>query len=197
MAVGDVNGDGIPDLIIGAYTAAPGGITNAGSVFVVFGTKNGFPDPLPLSSLNGSNGFRIDGVTTGLNAGLSVAAGDINHDGYADIIIGAPDYIPGGGSPGYVYVVYGAVTWSRASYTLDNNGTTGLINGTLGFRLDGASGSDLTGSGGYRRYQQRHLFRHHHRGLPCRGSLCRIRCGKFRDTRHDTNEERRFTLVAY
>jgi DNA-binding beta-propeller fold protein YncE len=53
-AIGDVNGDGINDLIISAsyasYTAS-----QSGSVYVVFGTASGFPDPLPLSSLNGTN----------------------------------------------------------------------------------------------------------------------------------------------
>ena len=55
VATGDVNGDGIPDLIIGA----PGANTSSGAVYVVFGTRTGFPDPLPLSSLNGTNGPRL------------------------------------------------------------------------------------------------------------------------------------------
>ena len=51
MALGDVNGDNIPDLVIGAYGAFAG--------YVVFGTKIGFPDPLPLSSLDGTNGSKL------------------------------------------------------------------------------------------------------------------------------------------
>ena len=56
LVFGDVNGDGIPDLIIGAV----GGSDN-GYVYVVFGTKNGFPDPLYLNTINGTNGFVITG----------------------------------------------------------------------------------------------------------------------------------------
>lgn len=41
---GDVNGDGIDDLIIGAYLADPGGISRAGSSYVVFGDDTIFKD---------------------------------------------------------------------------------------------------------------------------------------------------------
>ncbi len=136
LAVGDVNGDGIPDLIIGA----PGRNSNAGVVYVVFGTKAGFPDPLPLSTLNGSNGFELDGVTSGDLVGTSLAVGDINHDGTSDIIIGAPGR---NGSAGSAYVIYGGTTrkdgtaWSSCPCTLSGTFT----NGTNGFRLDGQIGS--------------------------------------------------------
>ena len=53
-SAGDINGDGIDDLIIGAYGAAP-----AGESYVVFGRAGGFGDTLELSALDGSNGFVI------------------------------------------------------------------------------------------------------------------------------------------
>jgi hypothetical protein len=49
-----------------------------------------FPAVIPLSSLDGSNGFQINGETTGDESGFSVSTGDVNADGFADIIIGAP-----------------------------------------------------------------------------------------------------------
>src|SRR5260221_399893 len=86
-SAGDINGDGLSDLIIGAYAADPGGRTNAGSSFVVFGTRSGFGSVLELSALNGINGFRINGVSADDLSGVSLAsAGDINGDGLSDLI---------------------------------------------------------------------------------------------------------------
>ena len=65
-----------------------------------------FPAEVELSSLNGSNGFRINGERQLTYAGSSVsAAGDINGDGIDDLIIGAPDYE--GGENGFSYLVFG------------------------------------------------------------------------------------------
>ena len=52
-----------------------------------------FPAVIPLASLNGQNGFKLDGETSGDTSGYSVStAGDINGDGYDDLIIGAAAY---------------------------------------------------------------------------------------------------------
>src|SRR5207248_2210735 len=73
---GDVNGDGIGDLIIGAY----GANNFAGASYVVFGAKNiGSQGTLSLARLNGVNGFTITGVHEGDASGWSVnSAGDVN-----------------------------------------------------------------------------------------------------------------------
>ncbi len=111
-AAGDINGDGVDDLLIGA-SLADTPIPDAGRSYVVFGRiGGGFPHPLSLSSLNGSNGFRLDGIDAHDFSGRSVsAAGDINGDGVADLVIGAP----GGGAngkpdSGSSYVVFGRNT---------------------------------------------------------------------------------------
>src|SRR5262245_10051365 len=57
-SAGDMNGDGIDDFLIGDGPTATKDSTQSSS-YVVFGTKNGFPASLPLTSLNGANGFEI------------------------------------------------------------------------------------------------------------------------------------------
>ena len=83
-------------MIVGAPSAVP-----AGESYVVFGRASGFGASLDLATLDGTNGFRLDGIDAGDGSGASVAgAGDVNGDGFADLIIGAPGADPGG--------VYGA-----------------------------------------------------------------------------------------
>ncbi len=80
-AAGDINVDGIDDLIIGAPLADPNG-DGSGASYVVFGSDQDWASSLNLSGLNGTNGFVINGVIAGDNSGSSVsAAGDINGDG--------------------------------------------------------------------------------------------------------------------
>ncbi len=81
-SAGDVNGDGVDDLLIGAYGGDPGGDISAGETYVVFGKASGFAASLDLSTLDGSNGFRLDGIDVFDESGSSVAsAGDVNGDG--------------------------------------------------------------------------------------------------------------------
>lgn len=153
VVVGDFNGDGIPDLAISGPLSGGGGTKECfGSVFVVFGVKNAqntgsIPDPLPLSSLNGSNGFRIDGVTYCDQVASSLAVGDVNGDGIADLIIGAYGATVSGisPSPGSAFVVFGGKGTWPASFSLSAlNGNTG-VNGTGGFRMNGVNPYDAAG----------------------------------------------------
>jgi hypothetical protein len=140
-AAGDINGDGIDDLIIGAPRASPDGNFDAGSTYVVFGrdvsTLGDFPVPMNLSSLNGTTGFRLDGVATGDSSGFSVsAAGDINGDGIDDLIIGAPHADPDDNDlAGSSYVVFGRDVSAVGDFPASVNLFT--LNGSTGFRIDG------------------------------------------------------------
>ena len=108
-AAGDVNGDGIDDIIIGAFSANPNGNSDAGESYVVFGSDTGFGAALELSALNGTNGFVINGIDVLDSSGTSVsAAGGVNGDGIDDIIIGADLADPDGNSlAGESSVVFG------------------------------------------------------------------------------------------
>lgn len=136
---GDINGDGYDDLILGADEVNLDD-SNPDSSYVVLGTEQPFNAPLNLATLDGSNGFRIDGSVDGDNAGYSVnGAGDINGDGLDDVIIGAPDTSSNGQSSGASYVVFGQT--SKFSDVLDLSS----LDGNNGFRLDG--GREFYGSG--------------------------------------------------
>ena len=92
-SAGDINGDGIADLLIGAYGAGPNG-AYSGASYVVFGRNTArtgaFPASLDLSDLDGTNGFRLSGVEADDSSGRAVSgAGDVNGDGIEDLLIGA------------------------------------------------------------------------------------------------------------
>ncbi len=146
-SAGDVNGDSVDDIIIGAVSAESNGNIGAGESYVVFGVAD--PALLPLRRLNGTNGFVINGVNQADLSGSSVSsAGDVNGDGIDDVLIGAYNARPAGrSSAGESYVVFGgAGVGSGGSFELSS------LDGTNGFVLNGidpfdASGFALSGAG--------------------------------------------------
>jgi hypothetical protein len=137
-AAGDVNKDGFADLIIGAPGADEGG-TDRGAAYVVFGKATGFAKDLPLSSLVGSNGFKLSGGANGDHAGGSVSSADLNGDGYADVIVGASGAAEGGVARGATYVFFGKPNGFAGSVALSS------LLGPTGFKLSGVADNDLSG----------------------------------------------------
>ncbi len=101
-SAGDVNGDGYDDVVVGAYYNDAGG-TDAGRAYVFFG-GTGFVGSVSASSAD----VIITGEAEYDYLGYSVAgAGDVNGDGYGDIIVGAYSSDVGGIGAGRVYVFFG------------------------------------------------------------------------------------------
>ena len=136
-SAGDVNGDGLTDLLIGAPNVDRDGFTRAGATYVIYGKKtptggtswSGLTDDptmagrkiLDLATLKSSDGFMIQGESqagsgspgTGSTFGNSVEGlGDINGDGYADIGIGAAAALPT--DAGKAYVIFGSASGQGA-----------------------------------------------------------------------------------
>ena len=131
---GDVNGDGYSDVIIGAvgYTAS---YTQEGCAFVYLGG----PD-----NLSSSPDWSRQDDTEAEELGFAVAsAGDVNGDGYADIIIGSPSYDDGEEEEGAIYIWHGSASGLSASPNW--SATSGQAYASLGVSVDSAG--DVNGDG--------------------------------------------------
>jgi hypothetical protein len=155
--VGDFNGDGLADFVVGSKTIRSA--TAIGGAYLIYGRTA--TTALTLEALSPTQGFRIDGytATTGTQLGQTVSAGgDMNGDGFADLMIGSQqgEAVGAVAGAGVVRVVYGGVD-KLESMTFqpgsgDDIGTTGAdtLTGTSGNnQLVGGDGNDvLTGNGG-------------------------------------------------
>jgi hypothetical protein len=134
---GDVNGDGLADVIVAApYSEANGHAS--GRCYVVFGRAG--PAVIPLGNVaGGTGGFALDGESFSDTAGRSVSgAGDVNGDGLADLVIGADGADGDSSRSGKAYVVFGKADTTKISLA-------DVAQGTGGFALDGEDESDRAG----------------------------------------------------
>ena len=101
--IGDLNGDGVTDIAVGAYFDDAGG-SNSGAVHIMFMNSNG-----TVSDTIEINGDTTNGPDLGDDDyfGASIAnIGDLNNDGVTDIAVGAPDDIYDGNGTGSIYIMY-------------------------------------------------------------------------------------------
>ena len=153
---GDLNGDGFDDLIIGAgadgtstirgYNLVRGDYyfsnDRKGRSYIVFGNENiGSAGDFDLANIDGDNGFIINGINNSDRLGAqSTNAGDLNGDGFADLIVSAPYTDTNGNNSGSVYVIFGQAD-------LGNSGSFDLteLDGNNGFVIEGGREGDYLG----------------------------------------------------
>ena len=135
--VGDVNGDGVGDILVGAWgdsDVLPG----AGSVYLIFGKPAGQPWPHDVAlstvsiALHGSLGYESAGVTV-------ARAGDVNGDGYGDFLVGANGAHNGAGK---TYLIFG-----KASGWMSQDLVTVAAAIFMGEAQEDSSGTSLAGGG--------------------------------------------------
>ncbi len=125
--LGDVTGDGIDDFMVQGYNYS----------YVVFGSSNGFPAQLDVTTLDGTNGQRLTGGVS-FNAG---GTGDINGDGIRDYIVGSRNDATAGSGAGATYIVFGQTSGHAADVDLST------LDGTNGYRLYGTANFDNLAGG--------------------------------------------------
>lgn len=135
----DVNGDGIDDIIVGAPARVNSLNPVEGSAFIVYGTPTGFASTVNVSNLDGTNGFRLDGAFPSDHLGSSVALGDVNGDGVADIYVGTVSGRGPADTDGESYLVFGSTETFPAILNAAN------LDGTIGFSILGNTETGFLG----------------------------------------------------
>jgi hypothetical protein len=129
---GDVNGDGYSDVVVGAPRSEDKA-TDAGKAFIYYGG----------SKMNNTPDVILSGVAPFDFFGFSVSdAGDVNGDGYGDVIVGAPYNDAGANDAGSAYIFYGGINMND-TYDVTFNGEA--INDNLGYSV--SSAGDMNGDG--------------------------------------------------
>ena len=151
-SVGDVNGDGLDDVLVSG-TSSTVGTSKVGSIHVVFGNTS--TQPIYLSNIaQGSGGFVVYGQTGDSDLNVVAGAGDVNGDGLADILISSPNAKLGSATVTYgrSYVVFGktstaSVNLSQGTFTSGHRGfvMTGGASQLSGYSI--SSAGDFNGDG--------------------------------------------------
>ena len=149
-SAGDVNGDNIDDILIGAYAADPGGVSLAGETYLIYGRDGAGALSGAFNLANADVTF--NGIDVEDYSGYNVSsAGDVNGDGFDDILIGAPDADAGDNEDaGEAYVIYGRGGVGALSGAFDLANADVTFNGTGMYQSTGISVSttgDVNGDG--------------------------------------------------
>jgi Ca2+-binding RTX toxin-like protein len=127
-AAGDLNGDGLDDLLVASDNSNIIDGDFAGAAYVVFGRSDAVAE-IDVTTLNGADGFAMKGAFGGQQLGAFVSsAGDMNGDGFDDILVAGDE------AETPAYVVFGKATGWTAEFE------PATLNGDNGFALTGGAG---------------------------------------------------------
>ncbi|MGE0191558.1 MAG: Ig-like domain-containing protein [Planctomycetota bacterium] len=154
VATGDVNGDGITDVVASAYAAevVPGSGQQVGQVYVLFGATGQGPSDLPLlrdlSTASGAADLTISFETHADQPGIESAlqVGDFDDDGYADILVGvhsADGPLENESNRGEMFVIFGQASFPSPTLQLGKTAVAGFDI----LRVYGAASGDRFGEG--------------------------------------------------
>ena len=144
---GDVDGDGYDDLIVGAQ-GNDNAAHNAGAAYLVFGHGGAPGAVVELDALQAHQGVRFDGVGANDRSGYAVdAAGDINGDGFDDLLIGTRYAANNGADAGAAYVVFGRDFRTVVDF-LGGAGDDNFSGSGANEILIGGRGNDVLAGGG-------------------------------------------------
>jgi hypothetical protein len=124
---GDVNNDGYSDVIVGAHLY-DGGVTNSGGAFLYYGSSSGLSETPDWS-------YESDQEDSWFGYAVS-SAGDVNGDGYSDVIVGAYQYDIEEGNEGMAFVYHGSS--SGLSETPDWTAQSNQISAAFGYSVSSA-----------------------------------------------------------
>lgn len=133
---GDVNGDGYDDLIAGAYRENTATGDLSGQVKVFYGSETGYDPTTPDWTINGEFAGNVLGYSVS-------CAGDVNDDGFDDVIIGAHGYSVDISNRGKAYVYYGSASGLSSTPAWSVTGTQ--VDEYLGLHVTTAG--DVNGDG--------------------------------------------------
>ncbi|MEM7783904.1 MAG: hypothetical protein AAF623_11170, partial [Planctomycetota bacterium] len=154
VELGDLNGDGLGDLIVGATDAEGSVGINNGEVLILYGSSAGFVAEIEATSLLAANGG--DGTAGSIIRGAADhdflgsdldVGGDFNGDGVVDLVIGAPNHDNGSVDTGAVYIVYG--TNQSLSAEVDLSATHAGIDVLLGGHQSELAGTSVSAAGDF------------------------------------------------
>ncbi len=151
IAIGDLNNDGIDDLVIGAFRADNNG-TDSGSAFVVFGSSDISTGTKPFNIQENYN-IRFDGAVASewltynsWSIHPALIIGDLTGDGANDLVIGTSQADYGGDDSGSAYIIFSELIQSFGTTTGNNLPLSTSSNYNI--RFDGGAASDYMTDGG-------------------------------------------------
>jgi hypothetical protein len=148
---GDVNGDGLADLIVSPPLSDPSEDTHGWRAYVLFGKASTKSIDLSAIAAGISNGFAISDQGPGEKNGYNVVnAGDVNSDGLADLIVGPPSLSDWSNwtNGGLIYVVFGKASTASLGFSSDSYSLPAISDGYQ-LEITGDSADSFTGLHGF------------------------------------------------